>query len=189
MVFLVKKGSYTTFNTVKKRKTKKGHQKFSAWKWKFCPEKASFRNLGVREKNFRPLPKLGARSPPLLLLYSGCERGFWPSESMHIHVHVSAAAAAAAGDAETAAVTAAAISMPGQRIYRLLVHTIIMFGGRRNHNRHQAEISRIFLSCKHYTFLRINDNVLANNSSRLTRKAARTATSTTSTTGIITVIT
>jgi len=49
VVFLVKKGSYMTFNTVKIRRiwekkgkirrtwwmTKKGHQNFWAWKWKF----------------------------------------------------------------------------------------------------------------------------------------------------------
>ena len=35
--------------------TKKGHQKFLAWKWKFSPKKASVRNLGLGI--FFPSPK------------------------------------------------------------------------------------------------------------------------------------
>ena len=67
--FLVKKGSYTTFYTVKIRgilkkrinirKTwwlkKKGHQKFWAWKWAFFSEKKSFRNF--RPRKFFPSPQ------------------------------------------------------------------------------------------------------------------------------------
>jgi len=44
--------------------TKKGHQKFFPWKWKFFPKKTSFRNLGCAEIFFGH-PKLGDRSPPL----------------------------------------------------------------------------------------------------------------------------
>ena len=43
--------------------TKKSHQKFWPWKWKFFPKKGHLEIL-VREKIFRP-PKLGARAPPL----------------------------------------------------------------------------------------------------------------------------
>jgi len=49
--------------------TKKGHQKFSALKWKFFPKK-------VIQKCFRP-PKLGANSPPMgKLLRSSCTTTF-----------------------------------------------------------------------------------------------------------------
>src|SRR6218665_370726 len=64
VVFLVKKGSCTTFNTVKIWKirktwsmTKKGHQKFLACKWTFFPKKPHSKIL-VLEKFFCP-PKLG----------------------------------------------------------------------------------------------------------------------------------
>jgi len=46
----------------------KGHQKFSAFKWKFFPKKRSFENL-VGENLFRS-PKLGARSPPMPMSHS-----------------------------------------------------------------------------------------------------------------------
>ena len=42
--------------------TKKGHQKFSALKWKFFPKRI------IRSVNcFSVLPKLGAKSPPMIL--------------------------------------------------------------------------------------------------------------------------
>jgi len=67
----VNKGSYATFNRIKKRKIwktwsmtkKKGHQKFSAWKWTFFLKKRHSEIL-VRENFFHP-PKLGTRPPPL----------------------------------------------------------------------------------------------------------------------------
>jgi len=36
--------------------TKKGHQKFWTWKWRFVPKRTSFRNLGLQ--NFFPVPGL-----------------------------------------------------------------------------------------------------------------------------------
>src|SRR6218665_984493 len=70
VVFLVRKGSYTTFNIVKMRKiwekkgkirktwsmtNKKGHQKFWPWKWKFFPKKTVIQKSEIldREKIFR----------------------------------------------------------------------------------------------------------------------------------------
>src|SRR6218665_1160030 len=75
-VFLVRKGSYTTFNIIKIRKiwVKKGkilktrsmtkRIEIFTLKMKIFSEKTSFRNLGSRKK-FSVPPKFGARSPPL----------------------------------------------------------------------------------------------------------------------------
>src|SRR6218665_2658544 len=61
VVFLVRKGSYTTFNIVKIREIweKKGKIRKT---WSMTKKRSS--EILVREKIFRP-PKLGARSPPL----------------------------------------------------------------------------------------------------------------------------
>src|SRR6218665_386482 len=84
-VFLVRKGSYTTFNIVKTQKMweKKGkiRKTWSMTKKKvirdFCREnanfkffrkKTSFRNLGRRKILIFSSPKLGAWSPPLGIL-------------------------------------------------------------------------------------------------------------------------
>src|SRR6218665_560481 len=59
VVFLVKKGSYTTFNTVKKRKISK-----TGVKMEFFSVKNVIQKSWSAKKILRP-PKLGARSPPL----------------------------------------------------------------------------------------------------------------------------
>src|SRR6218665_3876347 len=59
VLFLVKKGSYTTFYTEKIRK--KVVRIFGLENRNFFPKKTSFGKFGPR-KNF-PSPKLGARSP------------------------------------------------------------------------------------------------------------------------------
>jgi len=68
--FLVRNGSYTTFNIVNIRKImgKKGHEKFLSWKRKFFRKNLIQKSWSAK-KVFRP-PKLGARSPPLTPLHS-----------------------------------------------------------------------------------------------------------------------
>src|SRR6218665_1907842 len=75
VVFILRKGSYTTFNVAKIRKiwekkgkirknwsmTKKGHQKCWPSKWKFFQKKPN----SWSAKKFSVPPKLGARSSPV----------------------------------------------------------------------------------------------------------------------------